>query len=272
MRARVLMAGEISMVPDMKSGTERIDAVVIDEEAVESADETRVVAKILRGECGLEHFLRELKSTGQMMESTPKALLKSQALKEEGNKLCRTKAYRSALNRYEKSIQYLFVVVPGSENEAYEMVELAIAVNLNIAACWLKLKEFELAKRQYDVVMNLDLFNVKARFRRAQALVNLGLKAEALQDLLVALSFDPNNEEIKQELRRIEEMCNVSNEKDLVKEVEVNGNNSVESSSKQVGQLAFDPIKLQVSSVYDKISGKTSSLGPGDPIAKTGKV
>jgi len=78
------------------------------------------------------------------MESTHEALLKSQALKEEGNMLYRTKAHRSALNRHEKSIQYLCVAVPESENEAYEMEEeLAIAVNLNIAACWLKLKEFE---------------------------------------------------------------------------------------------------------------------------------
>ncbi|KAJ8425085.1 hypothetical protein Cgig2_034021 [Carnegiea gigantea] len=81
--------------------------------------------------------------------------------------------------------------------------------------------------------MNLDLFNVKAGFRRAQALVNLGLKAEAREDLLVALIFDLTNEEVKQELRRIEEMCTVSNERDLVKDAKVNGNNSIESSSKQ---------------------------------------
>lgn len=56
-------------VPDVKTGTERVDAVVIDEEAVESADETRFVAKILRGECALEHFLHELESTGQMEKS-----------------------------------------------------------------------------------------------------------------------------------------------------------------------------------------------------------
>jgi len=44
------------------------------------------------------------------------------------------------------------------------MEELAIQINQNIAACWLKLKEFELAKRQCNVVMNFDSFNVKARF------------------------------------------------------------------------------------------------------------
>ena len=63
---------------------------------------------------------------------------------------------------YEKSIQYSCVVVPKSENDAIVMEELAIAINLNIATCWLKLNKFKLAKRQCDVVMNLDLVNVKA--------------------------------------------------------------------------------------------------------------
>jgi len=52
-------------VPDVRTGTERVDAVVIDEEAVDSADGSRVVAKILRGDCTLEHFLHELKSICQ---------------------------------------------------------------------------------------------------------------------------------------------------------------------------------------------------------------
>jgi len=42
-------------------------------------------------------------------------------------------------------------------------------INLNIATCWLMLKECEFVKRQYDVVMKLDLFNVESRFRRAHA-------------------------------------------------------------------------------------------------------
>lgn len=55
-------------VPDVKTGTERVDAVVIDEEAVESVDKTRSGAKILRGDRALEHFLREIKSTEHMEE------------------------------------------------------------------------------------------------------------------------------------------------------------------------------------------------------------
>ena len=84
--------------------------------------------------------------------------------------------------------------------------------------------------------MNLDCSNVKARFRRAKALVNMGLKEDAHQDLLVALRFDPNNDEIKQELRRVEEMCNVSNKTELIKKVELAVNNIAKGTSKEVAQ------------------------------------
>lgn len=56
------------------------------------------------------------------------AILKSKELKEEGNKIFISKAYR----------------------------EHGIAINLNIVACWLKLNEFELAKCKCDLVMKLD--------------------------------------------------------------------------------------------------------------------
>ncbi|KAJ8450396.1 hypothetical protein Cgig2_004853 [Carnegiea gigantea] len=140
------------------------------------------------------------------------------------------------------------------------MEDLAIAINLNIAVCWLKLKEFELAKRQCDVVMNLDCSNVNARFRRAEALVNMGLKEDAYQDLLVALRFDPNNEEIKQELRRVQEMCNASNKKELFKEFEPAVNNIAESTSKEVAQADFDPLNLSDSSMFQASSMKSLVL------------
>ncbi|GAB2230975.1 hypothetical protein Drorol1_Dr00027256 [Drosera rotundifolia] len=50
-------------VPDVKTGSDRVDAVLIDEEAVGSVDTMGVGAKILRGEGALESFLCGTKST-----------------------------------------------------------------------------------------------------------------------------------------------------------------------------------------------------------------
>ncbi|KAL2939471.1 CLP protease regulatory subunit CLPX3 mitochondrial [Bienertia sinuspersici] len=53
-------------VPDAKTGTDRVDAVVVDEEAVGSVDGTGFGAKILRGDDAFEHFLRETKPSDKM--------------------------------------------------------------------------------------------------------------------------------------------------------------------------------------------------------------
>jgi len=86
------------------------------------------------------------------------------------------------------------------------MEELAIAINLNIAACWLKLKEFKLDKQQCDLVMKLNMFNVKAHFQRAQALSHMGLKDQAYQYILDDIQYDPNNEELKNQSHKIQHL------------------------------------------------------------------
>lgn len=111
--------------------------------------------------------------------------------------------------------------VPLSENEAILMEKLTITINLNIAACWLKLKEFELAKQQCDLVMKRNTFSVKVRIRTVQTLLHTGLKDEAHQDILDAIRYDPNNEELRKEFHKIEQLCTQSREKDSPHDAEV---------------------------------------------------
>ncbi|XP_058089964.1 CLP protease regulatory subunit CLPX1, mitochondrial [Magnolia sinica] len=49
-------------IPDVKTGNERVDAVVIDEESVDSVDSQGCGAKILRGDGALERYLSKTKS------------------------------------------------------------------------------------------------------------------------------------------------------------------------------------------------------------------
>lgn len=48
-------------IPDMKTGNERIDAVVVDEESVGSIEAPGCGGKILRGDSALERYLAEIK-------------------------------------------------------------------------------------------------------------------------------------------------------------------------------------------------------------------
>ncbi|KAJ8429025.1 hypothetical protein Cgig2_000372 [Carnegiea gigantea] len=97
------------------------------------------------------HFDNDVRRVIMQKESSCEELLKSKELKEDGNKLFKIMDYRLALNAYEKSMQFLCVFVPLNENDAHLIKELAIAINLNITARWLKLNDFNLAKRNINV-------------------------------------------------------------------------------------------------------------------------
>ncbi|XP_043720095.1 CLP protease regulatory subunit CLPX1, mitochondrial-like [Telopea speciosissima] len=56
-------------IPDEKSGNERVDAVVVDEEAVGTVDAPGLGAKILRGDGALERYLSETKSKEPVVRS-----------------------------------------------------------------------------------------------------------------------------------------------------------------------------------------------------------
>lgn len=51
----------ISQIPDVKAGDDRVDAVVVDEESIGSADAPGCGGKILRGEGALDRYLAETK-------------------------------------------------------------------------------------------------------------------------------------------------------------------------------------------------------------------
>ncbi|KAJ8433085.1 hypothetical protein Cgig2_014133 [Carnegiea gigantea] len=168
-----------------------------------------------------DHFDDNAQRIIMEIESPCEALMESKTLKEEHNKLFKTKDYRLALTTYEKAMQFLCVSVPLNENEATLMEELVIAINLNIATCWLKLQEFELAKQQCELIMKLDAFNVKACCRRVQALLHMGLKDQARQDILDAIRYYPNSEELKNKLHKIEHVRTQSKEKEPTPDAEV---------------------------------------------------
>lgn len=78
---------------------------------------------------------------------------------------------------------------------------------LNRAAAYLKLSKCEDAERDCSTVLNLsNNKNVKAFFRRAQARVSLQKLGEAHNDLQWALKIEPNNDAVKAELVRVDEL------------------------------------------------------------------
>ncbi|WAR00616.1 PPID-like protein, partial [Mya arenaria] len=97
-------------------------------------------------------------------------------VKEIGNKLYKEKDFLKAISKYEKCLR---------------------------AACKLQLKDFEGTVKDCDEVLDVSPDNIKALFRKGQALVNLKDWDNAEETLNKAASVDPNDKGIKREMERV---------------------------------------------------------------------
>jgi len=91
------------------------------------------------------------------------------------------------------------------ETKLSESKAITLSCFLNIAACHLKLGDGAMAEKASNDALKLDMANVKALYRRAQAKrLNLDFEG-AKADLLTAAKADPQNREVRKELDELKE-------------------------------------------------------------------
>lgn len=91
------------------------------------------------------------------------------------------------------------------ETKLSESKAITLSCFLNIAACHLKLGDGAMAEKASNDALKLDMANVKALYRRAQA-KRLNLDFEGAKvDLLTAAKVDPQNREVRKELDELKE-------------------------------------------------------------------
>nr|XP_051699917.1 sperm-associated antigen 1 isoform X2 [Oryctolagus cuniculus]XP_051699918.1 sperm-associated antigen 1 isoform X2 [Oryctolagus cuniculus] len=128
-------------------------------------------------------------------DSTDDSMFK--ALKEEGNRCVKDKNYTDALSKY---------------SECLKINNKECAIYTNRALCYLKLCQFEEAKRDCDQALQMDAGNVKACYRRALAHKGLKNYQKSLTDLNKVLLLDPNIVEAKMELEEVTRFLNTKDE------------------------------------------------------------
>ncbi len=79
---------------------------------------------------------------------------------------------------------------------------------LNIAACMIKVKDFDSAVKACDEALKLDPYNTKALYRKARSIalpINSGVEEfrKALVDLKRVLELDSENKPVKKEIKRL---------------------------------------------------------------------
>ncbi|RLN55068.1 hypothetical protein BBJ29_006420 [Phytophthora kernoviae] len=153
-------------------------------------------------------------------------------MKAAGNDHFSKEALEEAVAEYEKALavfKYLENKDPGWKKKGIEDTDmlttdfkcddledqnrlntLKTSCYLNIAVAKLKLKEFAVCIRACDDALELDPRNVKAYFRRAQALITPASSGalefdRAISDLQKAYAIDPENREVRKLLRELME-------------------------------------------------------------------
>ncbi|KAL2896399.1 Peptidyl-prolyl cis-trans isomerase FKBP62, partial [Bienertia sinuspersici] len=104
---------------------------------------------------------------------------------------------------FKKGVFPTWVVIKREEDKAI-FLDLANSILLNMAACTLKKKEFMQAGQLCTVVLDYNLANVKALFRKASATMELGRNDLAYSDLKLACAIEATNQEVVKKLSKVE--------------------------------------------------------------------
>ncbi|MBN3282730.1 UN45A protein, partial [Polyodon spathula] len=113
------------------------------------------------------------------------------ALREEGNCLFKDRDFQGALSCYTKALK-----LSNSQSECAVLYR-------NRAACYLKLEDYSKAESDCSKALDSDPGDVKARFRRSQALQKLGRLDQAFKDIQRCAQLEPKNMTFQESLRQL---------------------------------------------------------------------
>ncbi|XP_069840305.1 protein unc-45 homolog A [Dendropsophus ebraccatus] len=112
-------------------------------------------------------------------------------LREDGNKLFKTGDYEAALSCYTKALRLSADKKDGA------------VLHRNRSACYLKLEDYVKAEEDASKAIEVDGSDVKALFRRSQALEKLGKLDQAILDLRRCLTLEPKNKVFQDAVRNL---------------------------------------------------------------------
>lgn len=123
-----------------------------------------------------------------------------------GNERFKTGKHSAAARRYSKALKYLISISPlhTSDEEKRQAAQLKMTCLLNMAACQLKLNAFHNACKNCSKVLETHPENLKALYRRGQALMFMNDLDSAKHDLKEAQSLDPNNRAVNDMLKQLQ--------------------------------------------------------------------
>ncbi|PFX15843.1 Peptidyl-prolyl cis-trans isomerase FKBP62 [Stylophora pistillata] len=121
--------------------------------------------------------------------------------KEKGTDCFKSGNWTSAARRYSQALKQLILIEDKLSERKEDQEQLRATCLLNLSACQGKLGQYDFVALNCTKVLSLWPTNVKALFRRGQAFVILNEFEKAREDLEKALTYDPSNRAVKDQLR-----------------------------------------------------------------------
>ncbi|XP_021767673.1 peptidyl-prolyl cis-trans isomerase FKBP62-like [Chenopodium quinoa] len=145
----------------------------------------------------------ELEFTVGQLENPFGILNFVKSLKDERNMFYKQNQMGFAIAKYSLALKILSFASVCSDEDKLMFSDIAVSLNLNLGACFIKVKDYDRVGQLCSAVLCFDTTNVKAYFRRAIAALELHKPTLAFMDLAQALKLDPKNNEFQQKLKKV---------------------------------------------------------------------
>jgi len=221
---------------------------------------------------------------------------RSQMIKDEGNDLYKQKNFADAVDKYEEApslFYYCYSTDPGwrknnrgidddvlvlvdgeemSEAEKEAMNKLRLTCCLNLSACKTKLGKFDESIVACNTALELDEVNIKALYRRAEALVKPTKSSAydvdcAIKDLIKAHELDPDDKTIKTLLDHLRGERKTQTTKDKKTFAGMFERGTIYKKELEEAALALPKTKGGESELAD-LKKRIDSISDDDPIEK----
>ncbi|XP_019934502.2 peptidyl-prolyl cis-trans isomerase FKBP4 [Paralichthys olivaceus] len=146
--------------------------------------------------------------------NTVEKLEQSSIVKEKGTQYFKDGKYKQASVQYKRIVSWLEHESSLSEEDEKKAKALRLAAHLNLAMCFLKLQEPNLALESCDKALELDSSNEKALFRRGEALFGMKEFDMARDNFQQVVQLYPANKAGKSQLALCQKRIKEQHEKD----------------------------------------------------------
>ncbi|CAF4297911.1 unnamed protein product, partial [Rotaria sp. Silwood2] len=132
-------------------------------------------------------------------------LAESEILKARGDALLKGGHYEVAIRKYQKIYEYLLSAIFSHDSDRDRCKYLKIASQSNLALCYMKMGNYDDAKRVCNRALDFDDKNEKCIFRRGQCHLAMRFYDRAIQDFENVLRINPSNLAAKQQIQICEQ-------------------------------------------------------------------